>query len=103
MGNDGGLIVDRSPTPEPLVLERRYGNDGMEMDDGHVLEEKYMWFGFMDLVMHPAETLPTTIVIRHQPGRTKWGRRWPRHTWVMPSPLHSSSHSSFNVPLEGSK
>ena len=63
------------------------------------LEEKDMRLWLMNLVMLPAKALiPSQWHFPDKPKRLRF-----RLTWVIPSPLHSSSHSNFRVPFDGSK
>lgn len=68
----------------------------------NLLKKKYVRFWLVHFIMLPTQALQETEC---QPG--------PFHplsmlchcllTCVIPSPLHSSSHNSFKVPLDGSK
>jgi hypothetical protein len=57
-----------------------------------LLEEQNVWFWLVDFVVLPAQALYLC-----QPSHSTMESAQFR-TWVMPSALHSSSHSSLRVP-----
>ena len=66
----------------------------------YVLEKQNMRFGLMHFIMLPAQTLVNGYVSRYSNVLCSLVAGL---TCVIPSPRHSSSHSSFNVPFDGSK